>query len=231
VTRPAPLVTLDGPAGSGKSTTAAEVARRLGFRHLDSGALYRALTHALISERIPKEEWPLLDADALDRYDIRLDPTSGSHFRVLLRGAPVDDAMLRRREVNAQVSTVASLPQVRRWLLVRQRQAGEAGRLVADGRDMGTVVFPDAEVKIFLVADIEERARRRLKDHGILEPGPSEIREEAERIGARDARDIERESSPLVAAPDAWLLDTTGLDFEAQVAEIVARVVALTGSG
>jgi cytidylate kinase len=119
---------------------------------------------------------------------------------------------------------------VRAWLLDRQREAGERGGLVADGRDMGTVVFPDAEVKVFLTATLDERARRRLRDHGVPEPRPGEIGAESERIGRRDASDSERELAPLRPAPDARVLDTTAMDFEAQVDAIVELVRGRLGS-
>jgi len=142
--RKMPVITLDGPAGSGKSTTAREVARRLGYRHLDSGALYRALTFALLSSGIREEEWPLLPREAFDQFNIWLRP-AGTRLQVLL-GDQVLEEELRTPEVTARVSPLSALPAVRAWLLEAQRQAGRDGALVADGRDMGTVVFPDAEV-------------------------------------------------------------------------------------
>ena len=125
----------------------------LGFRHLDSGALYRALTYALLSEGIPEEEWPELPPEAFDRFRIWLRP-DGPRLQVLL-GDRVLESELRTPEVTARVSPLSALPAVRNWLLQAQRQAGTQGGLVADGRDMGTVVFPDAEVKIFLTAGME----------------------------------------------------------------------------
>lgn len=223
------VVTLDGPAGSGKSTTAREVARRLGYRHLDSGALYRALTHALLKDGVAPEEWPGLGMDALGRYDIRLEPGPGERFRILLDDRPLDDATLRGPDVTDRVSALAGLPAVRSWLLERQREAGRAGSLVADGRDMGTVVFPGADVKVFLVANLQERARRRLRDHGLPAPTPEQLREEEERIRERDRTDTERALSPLTRPTDAWVLDTTGLDFEDQVRAIVERVEERAG--
>ena len=219
-----PIVTLDGPAGSGKSSTAREVARRLGFRHLDSGALYRALTHALLHSGIPASDWPVLASDTLKRFEIHLRPGEGQGFDVLLNGRQLFDGALRSHEVTAHVSTVSSLPAVRGWLLERQREAGLGGNLVADGRDMGTVVFPDAEVKVFLVAELDERSRRRLRDHGVSTPSGDELTREAERIRERDRRDSEREASPLRRPDGAWELDTTKLGFDEQVEAIVERV-------
>jgi len=214
-----PIITLDGPAGSGKSTTAREVARRLGFRHLDSGALYRALTFALLSAGIPEGEWPGLSAEILDRFSIRLRPVEG-RFQVLL-GDRVLEEELRSPEVTAGVSPLSALPAVRAWLLEAQRRAGEEGGLVADGRDMGTVVFPHAEVKVFLIADLRERARRRFLERENRNPSPEELVVEAGRIQERDARDSGRQLAPLKKADGALEVDTSDLSFEAQVSIIV----------
>ncbi|NNK63195.1 MAG: cytidylate kinase, partial [Gemmatimonadetes bacterium] len=129
---------------------------------------------------------------------------------------------LRTDLVTARVSSAARLPAVRNWLLGHQRALGRWGRLVADGRDMGTVVFPGAGTKVFLEADLTERARRRLRDRGVAEPDPETTAREAERLEARDRKDRTRETAPLRAAPDAVRLDTTGLDFDAQVEAVVA---------
>jgi cytidylate kinase len=217
-----PVVTLDGPAGSGKSTTAREVARRLGFRHLDSGACYRALTYGLLEAGAEPGRWDLLGAGDLDKIGIRVEPTADG-FRILL-GDRVLGEELRTTRVTALVSRLAGLAAVREWLLGTQRAAGRRGRLVADGRDMGTVVFPDAEVKVFLVADLAERARRRLREQGAAAPSEAEVEREAERIAARDRTDSERELSPLRQPEGALLLDTTRLTFEEQVEAILARV-------
>lgn len=222
-----PVVTLDGPAGSGKSTTAREVARRLGFRHLDSGALYRALTYALLEEGVPPDSWDDLTVERLGELDLAVRPTA-EDLRISYRGRPLGDEELRGPDVTRHVSRLARLRAVRERLLGLQRDAGRRGQLVADGRDMGTVVFPDAEVKVFLVADLEERARRRLGDQGREDPGPGEIREEAERIRLRDRQDEEREHSPLRRPEDALVLDTTRLSFEEQVEAVLRRVRGLT---
>lgn len=219
-----PVVTLDGPAGSGKSTTAREAAARLGFRHLDSGAFYRALTWALLQEDVPPDEWSELSAEDLDRQRVSIEPT-GAGFRIQVRGRELSEE-LRTEEVTRHVSELARLPAVRRWLLDVQREAGSYGSLVADGRDMGTVVFPDAEVKFFLTADLEERARRRLAEGGTPDPDPEELARQARRIEARDRQDSEREHSPLRRPPDAVVLDTTEMDFEDQVRTVVLHVRA-----
>jgi cytidylate kinase len=223
-----PVVTLDGPAGSGKSTTAREVARRLGFRHLDSGALYRALTFALMESGVPEGEWPELSREALDRYRIWLRP-NGSRFEVML-GDRVLTAELRTPHVTEKVSPLSAIPVVREWLLDAQRQAGREGALVADGRDMGTVVFPDAELKVFLTADLEQRAHRRFLEREGRTPSEVELKEETERIQTRDERDSGRAHAPLREPDDAVVVDTSHLTFEVQVDLIIGYVKKLDGS-
>ncbi len=221
-----PVITLDGPAGSGKTSPARAVAKRLGFRHLDSGALYRALTFALLQEGVPEQEWGTLEPKELDELDIRVQ-TEGDAVNVY-RGRVLLKSELRSPEVTERVSTVAGLPAVRDWLLGVQRSVGAQGNLVADGRDMGTVVFPDADVKIFLVAGLEERARRRLLQDSGREPTPDEIQEEAQRLEQRDHADQSRNHSPLRRPDDAVEVDTTGLSFDDQVALILRQVKDLT---
>jgi 3-phosphoshikimate 1-carboxyvinyltransferase len=220
------IITLDGPAGSGKSTTAREVARRLGYLHLDSGALYRALTYALLRSEIPEERWPGLSPQELDRFPIHLEKTPEG-LTVLL-GAEVLSEALRTPEVTEKVSPLSALPAVRRWLLEAQRRAGRDGGLVADGRDMGTVVFPDAEVKIYLTADLQERARRRFLEREGRDPTSEEVAQEAQRIRERDARDSGRAVAPLRRPPGALEVDTSGLTFEGQVEVIIKHVRSLT---
>ena len=220
-----PVVTLDGPAGSGKSTTAKEVARRLGFRHLDSGGLYRALTLALLEAGTPRDEWADLTEEGMRALPVHVS-REGTEFAIEVGGRAVK-AELRTAEVTANVAFLASLPASRACLLRLQRAAGEQGRLVADGRDMGSVVFPDADVKVYLVADLTERARRRLKEGGVPEPTDDDVERESGVIAERDRHDSERELSPLRKPEDAHLIDTTRLDFEEQVSTIVGLVEAL----
>lgn len=221
-----PVITLDGPAGSGKTTTARAVAKRLGFRHLDSGALYRALTFALLQEGVPEEEWAGLESRQLSELDVEV-KAEGDCVNIYRDGVLLTSE-LRSPEVTECVSAVAGLPAVRNWLLGVQRSIGADGNLVADGRDMGTVVFPDADVKIFLVAGLEERARRRLLQDTRQEPTPDEIQEEARRIEQRDQADQTRDHSPLKRPDNALEVDTTALLFEDQVALILRRVKDLT---
>jgi len=212
------IIAIDGPAGSGKSTTARAVARELGFRHLDSGAFYRALTYAALRAEIPADKWPRLTDEQLDAMRVTSEPAEEG-FRMLVAG---DDAggAIRSPEVNAHVSEMARVPAVRGWLLERLRAAAIGTDLVSDGRDVGTVIFPDAELKIFLTANMNERARRRLLDQGI-DPSEDEITHESNRLGERDRIDSEREVAPLRQADDAIVIDTTALTFEEQVRAIV----------
>jgi cytidylate kinase len=220
------VITLDGPAGSGKTTTAKAVAKRLGFRHLDSGALYRALTFALLQKGVPEEEWEGLGSEQLSALKIEIE-VDADGVNIHLDGVLLATE-LRSPEVTRCVSAVAGLPAVRAWLLGVQRSVGAHGNLVADGRDMGTVVFPDADVKFFLVAGLEERARRRLLQDTGREPTAAELQEEARRIEQRDQADRSRNHAPLRRPEGAVEVDTTGLLFEDQVALILRRVKGLT---
>lgn len=213
------IIALDGPAGSGKSSTARAVAERLGYRHLDSGAFYRALTWAALRAGIAAERWPDLTPADLDALDVH-GHAEGRAYRLTVGGWDVSEA-IRTPEVNAHVSRMAAVPTVREWLMDALREAGARGGLVADGRDIGTVVFPDAELKAYLVADAEERARRRLREQGVADPGDEAIRAEAARLQGRDEIDSGRAVAPLAEAADAVRIDTTRLDFEAQVEAVV----------
>jgi cytidylate kinase len=221
-----PVVTLDGPAGAGKTSTAKEVARRLGLRHLDSGALYRAMTFALLQAGVPEERWPELTQDELRALEVTLAGREGA-FEVSVAGRALDEE-LRTAEVTSRASLLARLPAVRACLLELQKAAGEQGGLVADGRDMGSVVFPDAEVKVFLVADLRERARRRLLQDASGPVSPETLAAEAEAIARRDDRDSGRELSPLRRPDGSVEIDTTRLSFEEQVDAIVSLVRRLT---
>jgi cytidylate kinase len=213
------IIALDGPAGSGKSSTARAVAERLGYRHLDSGAFYRALTWAALRANIPADEWTGLTPEQLDALDVHGAP-EGRSYTLTVSGWDVSEA-IRTPEVNAHVSRMAAVPAVREWLMDALREAGARGGLVADGRDIGTVVFPDAELKAYLVADPEERARRRLREQGSGDPSEENVREEARRLLGRDEIDSGRAVAPLAEAADAVRIDTTALTFEAQVEAVV----------
>ncbi len=221
-----PVITIDGPAGSGKSTTAREVARRLGFAHLDSGSLYRAFTLALQQRGIPEADWSGAGVEYLAGLDLELE-RSGETIRVLIEGDDPGSA-LRSEAVTAGVAALAAIGEVRGLLLPYLRRAAAGGGVVADGRDMGTVVLPEADVKVFLTASVEERARRRLlQDERPV--GPGAVRAEARELARRDARDEGREVAPLRRPEGALELDTTDLAFEEQVERIVEAARALRG--
>lgn len=213
------IIALDGPAGSGKSSTARALAARLGYRHLDSGAFYRAITYAALRARIPAERWPALTPAELDALEVHGHAAEGG-YRLTVGGRDVSRE-IRLPDVTAHVSRMAAVPAVRAWLMGALREAGGGGGLVADGRDIGTVVFPDAELKAYLVCAPLERARRRLMEQGHEEPDDADLRAEAERLMARDALDSAREVAPLAEAPDAVRVDTTRLDFPEQVETLV----------
>ncbi len=227
------VIAIDGPAASGKSSTARAVARRLGWAHLDSGALYRAITLAALDNLGEKageggtagEGWSAQRIVGLaDGLPVRL-VLVGDVFRPEVAGVDVEEA-IRSERVTRRVSEVAAIPEVRHWVNVQQRDAalrhhaGVAG-VVVDGRDIGTVVFPDAPLKVFLTASPEERARRRLAQRG-GRVDPSELRREAAALAARDQADSTRAVAPLRAAADAVMLDTTRLSLDNQVARVVA---------
>ena len=217
-----PIVAIDGPAASGKSTTAKAVARELGYCHLDSGAVYRALTLLGLDLPGPPQTWREEAIVAAARARGVAAVPRGASLEVTLGGVPVGEA-IRSEAVNREVSRVAAMPAVRDFVNELLRAAAREGGVVMDGRDIGTVVFADAEVKVFLVADARERARRRLLERG-TGMSAAALEAEAAALVARDARDSSRDVAPLRPAPDAVLLDTTGLEFAEQVRRVVALV-------
>ena len=217
------VVAVDGPAGSGKSTTAQDVAARLGFRHLDSGALYRGVVLGLLASGRDMTRLDTVSADEIERMEIGAG-WDGPTMHVVVRGERVPDHRLRSAEVTAWVSQVSALPAVRACLLGLQRSAARDAGLVADGRDIATVVFPEADVKVFLVADARERARRRLAQGGAEHPSEAQIEAEAARLEARDAMDSSRKLAPLRPDQDAVRVDTTRLAPVQQADRIVQLV-------
>jgi cytidylate kinase len=217
--REVPVLTVDGPSGSGKGTVSRLVAARLGWHFLDSGALYRVLGLAARERRVALDDEPSLARIAL-ALDLQFTGgADGEEPQVRLDGREVSLA-LRTEGAGADASRVAALPRVRDALLERQRAFRQPPGLVADGRDMGTVVFPDARAKVFLEASPEERAARRynqLKRKGLHASLPELLREVAE----RDARDRGRSVSPLRAADDAVVVDTTSMSIDAVVARVL----------
>ena len=218
------IVAIDGPAGSGKSTIAARLARKLGYINLESGAMYRALALKAMEQQVPLD-----DAGALrqlaENSVMTLEP-SGEGNRVLLDGRDVSQR-IREADVTAAASRVSIHPLVRQLMVARQREFGAKGGVIMEGRDIGTAVFPNADVKIFLDAAQTVRAERRLLQNR------SQSAEEAQRvqaeIAARDERDRTRVASPLVPAPDAVIIDSTHKSIDEVVTEvekIVKRVIS-----
>jgi len=211
------IITIDGPAGSGKSTAARGLAEKLQFSHLDTGAMYRAVAWVCLERGIPLEDERLV-ADVARALDLRLDGP-----RVFIEAVERTDD-LRTLEVSTASSRVAAMPEVRRELVLHQRRAAAGKDLITEGRDQGTVVFPDAECKFFLTADVDARARRR---HGELERRGERISLETVRrqLVERDERDGSRSVAPLVAAADALVVDTTHLSESDVVAALEQHVL------
>lgn len=214
------VIAIDGPAASGKSTTAKLVAERLGFVHVDTGAMYRAMTLKVLRNGIDPK-----DSAGIDRLvqstHIQLRRESGV-MRVLLDGEDVTDE-IRSIEVTRAVSAVSSLRAVRRRMVREQRRMAKEGSVVAEGRDIGTVVFPRADLKFFVIAGIEARARRRQKDLR-LQGVETNLAEIERAIRERDTLDSSREESPLRKASDAIELDTSDMTIEQQVEFVVDHV-------
>ncbi|MFO0619369.1 MAG: (d)CMP kinase [Polyangiaceae bacterium] len=242
--RPRALVAIDGPAGAGKSTVARLVAERMGFVLIDTGAIYRSVALAAVraglafedeaavgelAERLAAERAiELVSPQRKEEDDDRgpdswSRPNEGSGVRVLLRGGDVSEA-IRTPEMSLGASRVSAIPRVRAALLAMQRQAGEEGGVVLEGRDIGTVVFPDAEVKFFLTASVEERSQRRFAE--LERKGVSTTREATVAdVIQRDKQDMERPIAPLKQAADAIRVDSTGRTIVDVVDEMVRRIL------
>ena len=224
------VIAIDGPSASGKSSTARAVAESLGFAHLDSGSLYRGVTLVALREAArqgarggdpARALSPEIILRAAEDRGLMLQ-SDGAGFAAYLEGEPVEDA-LRNAEVTSHVSAIAAIPVVREWVNSKLRAMVRAGQnVVVDGRDIGTVVFPDADLKIFLTATPEARAGRRISQRGIAVE-PDRLDAEAAALAARDHADSTRAVAPLKPAPDAVHLDTTGMGFPEQVQFIVDR--------
>jgi CMP/dCMP kinase len=212
------IIAIDGPAGAGKSTIASRLARKLGFVNLESGAMYRALALGAIEWDASFEDEAALLKMAQDSRII-LEPTVGGN-RVLLNGKDIS-ARIRERDVSEAASRVSVHPKVREWMVARQREMGIAGGVVMEGRDIGTKVFPDADLKIFLDADPIIREQRRL-DQQKVKGAPAQAM--AAELRDRDRRDRTRAASPLVAAEDAVVLDSTNMS-EDEVLNRIAELV------
>ena len=220
------VIAIDGPAGSGKSTIAARLAKKLGYVNLESGAMYRAVALKAIENRLNVD-----DEDALrelaEATSIELVPRDEGN-RVLLDGRDVSQR-IREADVTAAASRVSVHPSVRRIMVARQRAMGEQGGVIMEGRDIGTVVFPNADVKVFLDADEAVRAERRVLQNAAAANNAQQIKAE---LADRDRRDQTRAASPLVAAPDAVHIDSTHMSIDKVVAEIdgiLQKKLALCG--
>jgi cytidylate kinase len=212
------VVAIDGPAGSGKSTLAALLARKYGFTNIETGAMYRALALKAIQENISLDDGRQLSSLATQsRIDLLARPQGN---RVLLDGEDVTER-IRQQDITDAASRVSVHPAVREWMVTRQRELGSNGGVVMEGRDIGTKVFPDAEVKVFLDAAPEVRGSRRfLQQPATSSPAESVLAE----LRARDQRDRTRANSPLVPAPDAILIDSTHLTLD-QVLQKASEII------
>ncbi len=220
------IIAIDGPVGSGKSTVARRVAELLGYTYLDSGAMYRALAWKALRDEVPLDSASQLEALARGTHvdlEVAASAPEGSGLRVRLDGADVTEA-IRSADVSQAASLVAVVPGVRKVLVAEQRRAGARGGVVMEGRDIGTVVFPDADLKIYLDATVEVRAERRWREHQ-QKGDVMTLAQVIEEVRERDRRDKNREASPLVRAADAVVVDNTAMDVEetARVIVLLAR--------
>ncbi len=214
------IIAIDGPSAAGKSTLAKRVAKDLGFTYLDTGAMYRALALKLLRERVEITNDGAL-GKLIERTEIDL-VEMGDKLRVLLDGEDVSEE-IRTPEVSQMASKTSALKMVRQWMLSLQRALGQRGNVVAEGRDIGTVVFPNAEVKIYLDAALEERARRRVEE--LRKAGQqASLDETLQEMKERDKRDSERDLAPLRKATDAIAIDSTTLDAESLAQQVMQHI-------
>ncbi|MGZ5178240.1 MAG: (d)CMP kinase [Burkholderiales bacterium] len=214
------IIAIDGPAGSGKSTIAQHLARKLGYVNLETGAMYRALGVKALESGVPLDDESQL-YELAQLSTIALDPTPLGN-RVLLDGRDVSQRV-RDADVSDAASRVSVHPKVREWMVAHQREMGKLGGVIMEGRDIGTKVFPDADVKIFLDAKLDVRAQRRVTQVAAAND-PGRARQIAEQMVQRDRRDTTRTESPLVPAPDAVIIDSSNLTIE-QVIQRIDEIV------
>ncbi len=214
------IIAIDGPAGAGKSTTARALARRLGYLYIDSGAMYRAIAWKAIAQGIkldePDEIGRLAGSSRIDLVD------DNGRFKTLIDGEDVSSA-IRDPQITQASSLVAAIPAVRRALVARQREIGLSGGVVMEGRDIGTQVFPNADLKFFLDASVETRSRRRFRQYDSTAPSLDETRAEIEE---RDSRDRGRSDSPLERSDDAIYIDSSGLSVDEVIDNMLQTINA-----
>jgi len=223
------VIAIDGPAASGKSTTARRVARHFGYTYVDSGAMYRAATLAVLREGIDPGDRALVE-ESVNRHSIRLESAEGGAVRVLLDDADVSHD-IRTHDVTANVSTISAYPGVRTALVRLQREMGGSGGVVMDGRDIGTAVFPHADLKVFMIADLHARAIRRFDELNAIGEPERSVTSIQTQLSERDRLDSTRAQSPLEMADDAVLLDTSNLTIDQQVAEVIRMAEEILRSG
>ncbi|HEX8746192.1 MAG TPA: (d)CMP kinase [Pyrinomonadaceae bacterium] len=220
------IIAIDGPSGAGKSTLGRMIARELGYLYIDTGAMYRAVALAVIESKVGLNDSQRVAAIAEDA-DIKLEGDPDS-LRVSLNGRDISEE-IRAEDVSHAASVISTISEVRRKLVERQRKLGLHGRVVLDGRDIGTVVFPDADIKFFLTAQPQERASRRFREDRLRERDVT-FEETLTDITTRDQRDSTREDSPLAIADNAVVIDSTDLSIE-EVADRMLAVIREKQSG
>lgn len=214
------IIAIDGPAGSGKSTSAKLIAKKLGYLYIDTGAMYRAITYLALKNKVVKDESRILELARKSKIELKY---NDGNLVVMLNDHDISNE-IRSTEVNANVSDVSKISVVRKLLVEKQRELGEKNNgVVMEGRDIGTVVFPNADVKIFLTASLDTRADRRAKEY--FQNGSEVIIEDIKNnLSNRDRIDSSRKDSPLIKAPDAIAIDTTNVTIEEQVNLIIQEV-------
>ena len=214
------IIAIDGPAGSGKSTSAKLIAKKLGYLYIDTGAMYRAITYLALKNKVVKDESRILELARKSKIELKY---NYGNLVVMLNDHDISNE-IRSTEVNANVSDVSKISAIRKLLVEKQRELGKKNNgVVMEGRDIGTVVFPNADVKIFLTASLDTRADRRAKEY--FQNGSEVIIEDIKNnLSNRDRIDSSRKDSPLIKAPDAIAIDTTNVTIEEQVNLIIQEV-------
>lgn len=218
------IIAIDGPSGAGKSTVSDEVAKALAFSHLDTGAMFRAVAYMALKNGVDvSDEEGLANIAENDKIVFETEEGNPAYKSILMAGEDITDK-IRTDEVTKAVTPVCKHPRVREALLRQQREIGKSGNYILDGRDIGTVVFPDAELKIFLTASAEERAQRRVLQNEETGVGSTDFDEVLVDINRRDEEDSNRDVAPLCAADDAIVINSTSMDIE----EVIDEIVKLT---